>query len=253
MELHKLRREVKKMDQIQEELDASNAVIGTFGDKETHARKVRSELLNRISDMEGDLLNMCKVMDLVRDYDPEGLSDMERLYEEIEGLVTLSEFDLRGRLNDFDRDWSAKKKAMSDHIKSMFDGKVSLEQKRLRLERAASYMWAMHPGTTRKERALMTSLHDLDAAKKKTGRKDGSAYDSRDLTQERQQHLFARMLESEAGLGLLPSAKDGQGNGLGSASFRRRAYDHARTVRVEQAAKKVAQGKKRIKDPSVMY
>ena len=42
------------------------------------SKKVRAELLNRIEHTEDKLRACCKLVDLLREYDPEGLDDMRR-------------------------------------------------------------------------------------------------------------------------------------------------------------------------------
>ena len=42
------------------------------------SKKVREELLARIDSIQEKLLALCKLMDLLREYDPEGFDDMRR-------------------------------------------------------------------------------------------------------------------------------------------------------------------------------
>jgi hypothetical protein len=201
---------------------------------EGDSKRVRTQILNRIEEAEVQLLRVAKLMDLLRDYDPEGVEDMRRLYQEIEGEPAFSAEDEDRRIYEYDYSWYEKKQRMSERVQSLFDEAVGLEQrrKRLRFEKVAMHMWSMHPGTTRKERAIMESLYDLDNERRKPS-KDGTAFDAKDRGQAKQHELFARLLESEAGLGLLPSARNEHPfpAGIGSSSFRRKAYDHSLQTR----------------------
>jgi hypothetical protein len=260
------------------------------------SKKVRTQILNRIEEAEDNLLRVAKLLDLLRDYDPEGVEDMRRLYQEIEGGPAMTEEEMDRRIYENDVHWHEKKRRMSERVKSLFDEAVSLEErrKRLRFERAAAFMWSMHPGSvhthahtythtftcahqrsftrahtrtfirthtrtsthththihihtcahihtyshtyahtqTRKERAIMESLHELDNERRKP-RRDSTAFDPKDRSQANQHQLFARLLESEGGLGLLPSARDERPlpAGVASATFRRSAYDHSLQTR----------------------
>lgn len=182
-----------------------------------------------------DLMACAKLLDLWMDYDPEGLEDMQKIYLEIEKRPhpmdeqRISRLLVKDLQTDEGEDWQDKKKRMSERIKALFDDSVSLEKrrKRLRFERAAAVMWGMNPATNRKERALMESLWELDKERKNN---NGTPLPSTLNVENVQAHkLFARLLESDASLAMLPSAIKtvAETNPMASATFRRKAYDHS--------------------------
>jgi hypothetical protein len=117
--------------------------------------KVREELIKSIENTEASLRGCAKLMDLLREYDPEGFDDMRRLYQEIEGRPMLSEVEIDALIEE-DSTWPEKKRATSKRIKALFDDAMEMEarRKRLRFERAASVMVSMYVCTLKSVRCI---------------------------------------------------------------------------------------------------
>jgi len=237
-ELRKINRNFEEERRRCNELaDLHDEAMSTLNDQKadnTANTQIRNELLQRIDSADRKILNSAKLVDLMRDYDPEGVEDMRRLLQEIDQVVAMEDTTIDRLLEDSDPDWRAKKLEMSEKIQNLFDNAVSLEQrrKRMRFEETAAFMWALKPGTTRKERAIMESLYTLDRSKHQP-KLDGTSFDPSDPGQEKAHQLFSRLLESESGMGLLPTSKLNL-----PASYRRRLYDHSK-----HAAKTISKSK----------
>lgn len=217
------RRRNRDLQDLNDDLAAT--CNGYKADIEANAQ-IRDELLKRVNNADNHIQSCAKLLDLLRDFDPEGVEDMRRLLQEIDGVIVMPDSELN-RLTDEDEHWKAKKTKMSETIQSLFDNAVSIEQrrKRLRFEQTAALMWASNPGSTRKERAIMESLYALDKGKRHSQTVEGP-FNAGCEKQGRSHQLFARLMESEAGLGMLPAPRTEL-----PASYRRKVFDHSMKTR----------------------
>jgi hypothetical protein len=194
------------------------------------ADRAQDEMLRRVEWLERDLIGCIKLVDLMHDYDATGLEDMRKLYAEMEGQpCTWTEGEVAKRMQRYDKGWNEKKKRTGEAIKALFDNAVRLEKEKgkERFERSAAFMWGMNSGTTRKERALMEAMHELDNNKSaSTGESANPKYEM----------LYHRLLDSEAGIGLLPSTEGPlpPKTVTSSKTWKRQVYDHnMRTARAD--------------------